>query len=107
MNLITIDFETYYAKDYGLKKFTTEEYIRDEQFETIGIAVKENDGEIKWCSGTHEDIATFLGQYDWANSFVIGHNMRFDAAILSWRYGIKPLALGDTMGMGQILHGLT
>ena len=32
-NLITLDFETYYDKDYGLKKFTTEEYIRDEKFE--------------------------------------------------------------------------
>jgi hypothetical protein len=51
MNLLTIDFETYYSKEYGLKKYTTEEYIRDEQFETIGVAVKENDGETKWVSG--------------------------------------------------------
>jgi DNA polymerase len=107
MNIITIDFETYYAKDYGLKKYTTEEYIRDEQFETIGVAVKENDGETKWCSGTHEEISNFLNAYDWKNSFVVGHNMRFDAAIMYWRFGISPLALGDTMGMGQILHGLT
>ena len=40
-NLITIDFETYYDKEYGLKKFTTEEYIRDEKFEVIGVAVKD------------------------------------------------------------------
>ena len=42
MNLITIDFETYYSKEYGLKKYTTEAYIRDPQFEVIGVAVKEN-----------------------------------------------------------------
>lgn len=107
MNLITLDFETYYSKEYGLKKYTTEEYIRDDQYETIGVAVKENDGETKWCTGTHDQIAQFLGGYDWANSFVVGHNMRFDAAILSWRFDIRPLGLGDTMGMGQILHGLT
>jgi DNA polymerase I-like protein with 3'-5' exonuclease and polymerase domains len=107
MNLITLDFETYYSKEYGLKKYTTEEYIRDEQFETIGIAVKENDGETKWCTGTDEDIAAFLRGFNWDDSFVVGHNMRFDAAILSWRYGIRPKGLGDTMGMGQILHGLT
>jgi DNA polymerase len=107
MNIITIDFETYYAKDYGLKKYTTEEYIRDEQFETIGVAVKENDGETKWCSGTHEEISKFLNDYDWKNSFVVGHNMRFDASIMYWHFGISPLAIGDTMGMGQILHGLT
>lgn len=107
MNLLTIDFETYYSKEYGLKKFTTEEYIRDEQFETIGVAVKENDGETIWFSGKHAEIATFLDNYDWANSFVLGHNMRFDAAILSWQYDIHPRGLFDTMGMAQILHGLT
>lgn len=107
MNLITIDFETYYAKDYGLKKYTTEEYIRDEQFEVIGVAVKENTGDTKWFTGSFEDTKAFLNTYDWANSFALGHNMRFDAAILSWVFDIHPLGLFDTMSMGQVLHGLT
>jgi DNA polymerase I-like protein with 3'-5' exonuclease and polymerase domains len=107
MNLITIDFETYYAKDYGLKKFTTEEYIRDEQFETIGVAVKEAEGDTKWFSGNFEDTKAFLNTYDWANSFALGHNMRFDAGILSWIFDIHPRGLFDTMSMGQVLHGLT
>jgi DNA polymerase I-like protein with 3'-5' exonuclease and polymerase domains len=107
MNLLTIDFETYYAKDYGLKKYTTEEYIRDEQFETIGVAVKENEGDTQWFTGTFEETKAFLKSYDWANSFALGHNMRFDAAILSWIYNIHPLGLFDTMSMGQVLHGLT
>lgn len=106
MNLITIDFETYYAKDYGLKKLTTEEYIRDSRFETIGVAVKVNDGKTVWFSGTHEDTKEFLDGYDFSDSYVLGHNMRFDAAILSWRYDIHPLGLFDTMGMGQMLYGL-
>jgi hypothetical protein len=40
MDLLVVDFETYYAKDYGLRKLTTEEYIRDPRFEVIGVAVK-------------------------------------------------------------------
>lgn len=107
MNLITIDFETYYAKDYGLKKFTTEEYIRDEQFETIGVAVKQAEGDTQWFSGNYEDTKAFLDTFDWANSFALGHNMRFDAAILSWIFDIHPRGLFDTMSMGQVLHGLT
>jgi len=107
MNLLTIDFETYYSKEYGLKKFTTEEYIRDEQFETIGVAVKENDGETRWYSGTFEDTKAFLNTYDFKNSFALGHNMRFDAGILSWVFDIHPRGLFDTMSMGQVLHGLT
>jgi DNA polymerase I-like protein with 3'-5' exonuclease and polymerase domains len=105
-NLITIDFETYYDKEYGLKKFTTEQYIRDEKFEVIGVAVKDK-GVTSWCTGTHEEIKTFLNRYDFANSFALGHNMRFDAAILSWVFDIHPLGLFDTMSMAQILHGLT
>lgn len=105
-NLITLDFETYYDKEYGLKKFTTEEYIRDEKFEVIGVAVKDN-GLTKWVSGTHEEIKSFLDTYEMHKHFVLGHNMRFDAAILSWHFDIHPLGLFDTMSMAQILHGLT
>ena len=104
--LITLDFETYYDKDYGLKKYTTEEYIRSDLFETIGVAVKA-DGVTKWFSGTHKEIKAFLDSYEMDKHFVLGHNNRFDAAILSWIYDIHPLGLFDTMSMGQILHGLT
>ena len=38
--LISVDFETFYSKEYSLSKITTEEYIRDDQFEVIGVAVK-------------------------------------------------------------------
>ena len=48
MDIYTIDFETYYAKDYGLNKLTTEEYIRDPRFEVIGVAVKKNEEETQW-----------------------------------------------------------
>ena len=106
-NLIVVDFETYYSKDYGLKKYTTESYIRDEQFEVIGIAVKENDKETVWKTGTHEEIKQFLDTYDFENSFVLGHNMRFDGAILSWIFDIHPKGLLDTMGMATVMHGLT
>ena len=34
--IITIDFETYYDKEYSLSKITTEEYVRHKQFEVIG-----------------------------------------------------------------------
>ena len=104
--LITLDFETYYDKEYGLKKYTTEEYIRSDMFEVIGVAV--NDGTTTyWNTGTHDEIKTFLQGFDLEDSFVLGHNMRFDAAILSWIFDIHPLGLFDTMSMAQILHGLT
>ena len=107
MNLLTIDCETYYDRSFSLSKMTTEEYIRSDLFETIGVAVKQNAGTTYWCTGDDKEIKEFLARFDWSGSYVLGHNMRFDAAILSWRYDIHPLGLFDTMGMGQILHGLT
>lgn len=107
MELIVIDFETYYDKLFSLSKMSTEEYVRSDQFEVIGVSVKENDNEAVWFSGTHEETASFLASYNMQDKFVVGHNMRFDASILSWRFGITPRGIGDTMGMGQILHGLT
>ena len=106
-NLITIDFETYYDKTYGLRKYTTEEYIRDPQFETIGVAVKEFNKEPQWFSGTHSEIKSFLDSFNMQDKFVLGHNMRFDAAILNWIFDINPKGLFDTMSMGIIIHGLT
>ena len=39
MDLITIDFETYYDQEYSLSKLTTEEFVRDTRFEGIGGAI--------------------------------------------------------------------
>jgi len=106
MNIITLDFETYYSRDFSLTKSTTEEYVRSDLFQTIGVSVKENDGEAKWFSGTHEEILGFLSNYDWSNSFVLAHNAMFDSAILSWRFNIQPMAWLDTLSMARATDGL-
>jgi len=106
VDIITIDMETYYDKDYSLSKITTEEYVRDPRFQVIGVGVKVNDDKTEWFSGTHGKIKEFLAQYDWANSAVLVHNMMFDGSILSWRFGIRPKALFDTLCMARAIHGV-
>ena len=106
MNILTLDFETFYSRDFSLTKVTTEEYVRDDRFEVIGVAVKENDGAAIWYSGSMDFISTCLAKYDWTNSFVLAHNAMFDAAILTWRFGIKPMAWFDTLCMARATDGL-
>ena len=107
MDLITIDFETYYDKDYSLTKITTEEYVRSDRFEVIGIGVKVNNNDTDWASGTHEQIKRWLHKhYDWSNAMVLAHNTMFDGAILSWRFDVHPRAWADTLCMGRALHGV-
>lgn len=106
MILITLDFETYYDKEYSLSKLTTEEYIRDERFEVIGVSVKVGDGDTQWFSGTWAETFKFLHTFDWQDAMLIAHNARFDAAILSWHFDIHPKAIADTMAMARALHGI-
>jgi DNA polymerase I-like protein with 3'-5' exonuclease and polymerase domains len=104
VNIITLDFESYYSQTYSLSKMTTEEYIRGEEFEVIGVAVKVNDEETQWFSGTKEKTRQFLEQFDWGNSLALAHNAMFDSAILSWTFGIKPSAWLDTLSMARAIH---
>jgi DNA polymerase len=107
VNLITIDFETFYEKStFSLSKLTTEEYVRSDRFEVIGVAVKVNDGETEWGSGTHEQIKSWLKTYPWADSMAVAHNMMFDGFILNEIFDIHPKAYADTLSMGRALHGV-
>jgi DNA polymerase I-like protein with 3'-5' exonuclease and polymerase domains len=103
--MITIDFETYYASDYSLTKMTTEDYIRDDRSQVIGVAVKLNDAPSEWFSGTHDETAAWLAQFEWGNHFVLAHNAIFDAAILTWMFGYKPKAWLDTLSMARAALG--
>ena len=106
MDLITLDFETFYDKDFSLSKLTTEEYVRDSRFEVIGVGIKVNNRPTEWASGTHEELADYFADFDWASSMVLAHNTMFDGAILSWLYGIKPKVWADTLCMGRAIHGV-
>ena len=68
MNILTIDFETYYAVDFSLTKLTTEEYVRDDRFEVIGVAVQVDLNEPEWFSGTHQEIKEWLQKFDWTTA---------------------------------------
>lgn len=105
--MITLDFETFYDKDFSLTKLTTEEYVRDPRFEVIGVAVKVNDGETVWCTGSHDQIKSFLNTFDWGNHFALAHNAMFDAAIMTWHFGIRPKAWLDTLSMARAVLGPT
>lgn len=105
MSIITIDFETFYDRAFSLSKMTTEEYIRDDLFEVIGVGVKIDDGEARWFSGTKAQTKQWLDQFDWANAIAIAHNAMFDMAILNWHFDIRPKRIVDTLSMLRALDG--
>jgi len=103
MDILTVDFETFYDKDYSLSKMQTDAYINDDRFEVIGVAVIKNDEDAVWFSGPELEVTRWLYRYDWANSAVRCHNTLFDGYILTQRFGIKPKLWMDTLGQGRML----
>jgi len=97
MKTVFLDFETYYAGDYTLSNMTTQEYVLDPRFEVIGYAI----GVFDMCPQWHTDMSALPPQEWWDNAILVSHNVKFDGAILAWRYGRRPRAYVDTMAMMQ------
>lgn len=106
MQLVTLDFETYYDVGFSLSGLTTEEYIRDARFQVIGVAIKIDEAETYWVTGSHQDIQEALSKIDWKNSALLCHNTQFDGGILAFRFGIIPGLYLDTLSMARATNGV-
>ncbi len=89
--IISLDFETFYGKGYGLKNKTYAEYIMDDRFRAQMLGVGEDDGDISILDAP--DIDTWATDIRTRRASgerigVIAQNTHFDAAILCWRYGV-------------------
>ena len=111
MNIITLDFETYYSDDFTLQKMTTEEYIRDPRFEVHGCGVRFEDGTTCWYPEPQlrgerpQDRGGLFASINWANTAVLCHHVQFDGLILSHVYGVIPKFWFDTLSMARLLVG--
>lgn len=100
MKVLTLDFETYYSKEYSLRKMTPAEYILHPDYECTGLAVKEGASRPFWVDGT--DVERFFRQCD-TKVMAVSHNALFDMCICYWRYGWLPQVMCDTLGVSRAL----
>ena len=105
--IVTIDWETRWdSKEYTLTKMTTEEYVRDPRFKAFGACIHVlGSGTIFQWYGADE-VERILHTFDWSKTAILAHNSQFDATILSWRYGITPCFIFDTLSMARALRGV-
>lgn len=101
MNILTLDFETFFSDDYTLKKMTTEAYIRDPRFEALGCGARWPDGTTGW----YEDPQDIFDDPEFFSCAVLCHHAHFDGLILSHHYGIKPKLWLDTLSMARLMLG--
>lgn len=107
MNLVTLDFETYFADDYTLSKMTTEAYVRDPRFKTHCVGMRLQ-GEFQLKPSMHVwDGENLEKNVHLSRNALLCHHAQFDGLILSHHYSIKPAFWFDTLSMARLLfpHG--
>lgn len=101
MNVLTVDFETYYDREYSLSKMTMIEYIMDGRFQPIMMSYAINDEPIKNVIG-YPKIKEVLDGIDWDNTVLNAQNTAFDATIIRARFGHTARYYTDTMVMARV-----
>jgi DNA polymerase len=105
MDLITLDWETYYDKDYSLSKMSMEDYVTDDRFEIMMVGVKVNEDAARWYSYEKiEDYAKLFEALGLRDSAMLAHNTLFDALILTHHFSILPSMLLDTLSIAQAVQ---
>lgn len=106
--LITLDFESYRSKTYHMDRkkkggLTTEEYVRDPRFETIGVGVKVGKAPSVWMEA--DDFHAWAARQDWPRLAVCAQHAHFEGLVLSHHFGVLPGFWLDTLSMARALHG--
>lgn len=107
MNVLTVDFETYYEKGengHSISNVCMGEYLNGEKAQLIFMSYKLNDGETK-CVVGEEEMAGVLATFDWSQVALTSHNIKFDARIIIDKFGHTPAFFFDTLGMMSAVGG--
>lgn len=82
------------------------QYVKDARFRAHGIGYRFlDDIKTHWIAGEHA-IEAWVASVDWMNTVLVAHNIRFDAAILRWRFNsLPPHAYMDTVGLAKAILG--
>lgn len=107
MNVVTVDFETFWSQTHTLSKMNPIAYVMHPETEIISLAIKINDAPTKVYFG-EVDVAAALAAHDWSDTMVVGHNMSaFDSMLLAWRFGVTPKVWACTLAMARPIHAKT
>jgi len=101
--IIFKDYETYYDKDYSLRKMTPVEYVLDPRFETILCAVREAGQAPYFVDGA--DYDKWVKDAKLETATVVTHNALFDMSVLAWRYHVVPRLMVDTLAISRAILG--
>ena len=108
MQLITLDFETYWDTQHTLTKMSPTEYVQHPDTEIISVAIKVGSQPTYVLFGEEKIRNHLQNDFDWHDSMALGHNMSgFDAMILAWRFNVNPKMYACTAAMARSQYSKT
>jgi len=99
MNVITLDFETYYDTEHSLAHLSAVQYVHSPLFKVWGVGIKMNDEPTEWFGA--DECADAIKAIQWDDAAVVCHNTLFDAYILTQYYKVYPKYYYDTAAMAR------
>jgi hypothetical protein len=104
MNLLVLDFESFFDSEYSLSKMTTESYVRDKRFGThmCGFWFPDRMPAPATCTDASlRNNEQFRQQIE--ESAVLCHHAAFDGLILNHHYDLRPKMWLDTLSMSRLV----
>ncbi len=105
-DVLVFDFEAYFDKDYTLSKMPMLQYVKDERFELMGMAMKYKNGDPGYIRA-YEELFRFLCSFqdeygkNLEGLVLVGHNLMFDCLILKEHFNICPPYCIDTLNLAR------
>lgn len=107
MQIMTIDFESYWDSECSLSKLSPLQYIRHREFEIISASIKIEAYPTDVFFG-ESDVRHALRNLDTKKRAALAHNMTgFDAYVLHYVFGVNPKLWLDTLAMARPIHAKT
>lgn len=118
LDVVVLDWETYFDDEYGLKALSIPEYLASNKFEEIGLARLHVDGRnphidpdaLAHFEVGHEAVTSYLSYLqktygeDMAGCTVVAQNAPFDLMLAAMKYDLHPRFVIDTTSLARAYH---
>lgn len=115
LDIVVIDFETFFSTEYSLRKMSTVEFVNHEDFEILGCSIftdpaarrgKDPWTQTNWHDGEEATTQAFRSLQsvygaDLERCTVVAHNAAFESIVLAHKLGIWPRYFIDTLGLAR------
>lgn len=98
--VLVLDFETYFDKDYSLRKMNSYEYIRDERFQITGLGLGGNFYPPGLLGGPLRDLREKYGKRLEGLTIVVA-NAFFDILVLKHEFNFTPKYVIDLFDLSR------